>query len=224
MPKSKGIQTNSKSNKKNTGKPSTPNRRGGAQIETTTHVGMRDFIKMHILMNKYSKYAMSDKGKATLFVKKHLKKANNTVWIEIIEIDAPKHYEIGYMQFKTVVCELFPRTIKSQYPPKRQYPDKNDYNMICRAIDWETAEKDIKAQKRKGTKGIKYRIEGAIILNQKDRPPMFIKSAPDSIKALANDIKDKSSPAWEVAYKYLSPEYMDYDEYQYKIKKINKIE
>lgn len=188
------------------------------------HKSIAEFIKMQALMNKYTKYAMSDKGKAEKFVRKHLKQANNKVWVEIIEIDAPKYYEIGYMQFKTVVCELYPRTTQPKYPPKSQYPDKDDYKLVCNAIEWETAQKDIRTQKRNGEKVVRYRIEGAVYLNAKDRPPMFVKSAPDYIKALANDVKDKSNSAWEEAYKYLNPEYMNYDEYKYKIRSIEKIE
>ena len=186
--------------------------------------GILDWIKMHSLMNKYTKYKMSDKGKAEMFVRKHLKQANNKVWVEIVEIDAPKYYEIGYLQFKTVVCELYSRTIQPQYPKRSQYPDKDDYKLACNAIEWETAQKDIRAQKRNGEKMARYRIEGAVYLNTKDKPPMFVKDAPDYIKALANDVKDKSSAAWEEAYKYLNPDYMGYDIYKYKIRKIERLD
>ena len=182
-----------------------------------------DCIKLGILLNKYTKHMMTEKGKATLFVKKHLKKAKKGVWIEIVETDVPKCYEIGYLQFKTVVCNLYQQTIEPEYPPKAQFSDKDEYKRFCEAIDWETAQKDIRSQKRRGERGTRYIIEGAIILNTKNRPPMFIKSAPDRVKALANDIKDKSNPAWEEAYKYLNPEYLEYDEYKYKIKKIQEL-
>lgn len=182
------------------------------------------FIKMQVLLHKYSQYKMSDKGKAEMFVRKHLKAANKKMLVEIVEIDAPKYYEIGYMQFKTVICELYPKTMQSQYPPRSMYADKDDYKFVCNAIDWETAQKDIKRQKKNGCKRERYRIEGVVYLNTKDRPHMFLKHAPDHIKALANDVKDKSNAAWEQAYKYLNPEYMNYDVYKYKIKNVEKIQ
>ena len=192
-------------------------------IESDEYVDVVEWMKMHALMNKYRKYATSPKGKAARFVKRHIKKANNKVWIDIIKIEAPKYYEVGYMQFKTVICELYPRTIQPEYPPRSQYSDKADYKMICKALDWETAQKDIRNQKRNGEEGVRYKIEGVMMLNDKPRPPMFSSEAPDYIKALANDINDKSSSAWEDAYKYLNPAWMDYDEFVYKIKKIEKI-
>jgi hypothetical protein len=180
-------------------------------------------VNVSQLVNKYTKYAKTDEGMAVLFVKKYLRKANSRMWVDIVGIEAPKYYEIGYMQFKTVVCELFPRTAKPEYPPKSQYLTKEEYELVCRAIDWETAKKDVKEQKKRGVRGQRYRIEGVIYVNKKDRPPIFLQSAPDKIKALSNDVNNQSSSLWEEAYQYINPDYLEYDEFQYKIKKIEQL-
>jgi hypothetical protein len=52
---------------------------------------------------------------------------------------------------------------------------------------------------------------------------MFIKSAPDNIKALANDPNDHSSKLWVDAYQYYNMDFLDYDEFQYKIKSVVEI-
>jgi hypothetical protein len=187
-----------------------------------TTLSTAEMRKINALVNKYTKYTQSDVYKAELFVRKYLKKANKNVLIHIISVDVPAYYSIGYLQYKTVECELFKRTEKPCYPPRSQFSAK-DYEWICRAIDWDTAQTDIKAQKKQQITGEKYKISGELYLNRSPRPPYFIKSAPDKIKALANDLDDHSSPLWDKAYQYFNADYLNYEEFLYKIRKIEKI-
>ena len=181
-----------------------------------------DLLKIMALVNKYTKYTNTDEYKAEQFVRENLKQATKNTIVEIISIDAPKDYAIGYQQFKTVECAIYKRSIKPEYPAKAGFA-ANDYELVCRAIDWDCAKTDIKTQKRKKVKCDKYKICGAMCLNREPRPPYFIKSAPDKIKALANDLNDRSNKLWDQAYKYFNMDYLDYDDFVYKIKSIEKL-
>jgi hypothetical protein len=179
--------------------------------------------KTNKLVHKYTKYTSTREYKAQLFVKKYLKQAKKNVWIEIISVDAPEYYEFGYLQFKTVVCAIYEQTIQPEYPKKSAYLTAEDYELVCRAIEWDTAKKDIKTQQKKRMPATKFRIEGVVYLNKHNQPPYFIDSAPDTIKVLANNFEENKNSIWSKAFSYINPDFMDYDQFQYKIKKIQQI-
>lgn len=116
------------------------------------------------LFRKYIEYASSDEALSVLFVKKELKNSKGH-WIDIIDFES--YYDISYddLEFKSVVCGLFKRIIKPNYPPKSDFKingkfDEDNYYKSIRAITWNTAQEDIQQQKNKGIKGIKYKIRG----------------------------------------------------------------
>ncbi|CAG37870.1 hypothetical protein [Desulfotalea psychrophila] len=103
------------------------------------------------LFRKYIEYASSDEALAVLFVKKELKKSAGH-WIDIVDYES--YHDICYedLEFKSVVCGLFKRAIKPNYPPKNHFVvngkfDEDIYYKSIRAITWETAQKDIRQQK-----------------------------------------------------------------------------
>ncbi len=116
------------------------------------------------LFRKYIEYASSDEALAVLFVKKHLKKSAGH-WIDIIDYES--YHDLSYddLEFKSVICGIYKRNIKPEYPPKSNFQvngkfDEDNYYKAVRAITWSTAQEDIEKQKRKGIKGPKYEIRG----------------------------------------------------------------
>jgi hypothetical protein len=158
---------------------------------------------------------------ATQFVQKCIKEANGKVWIRIIKAKAPKGYDTQQLQFKKVVFELFPQTIKPMYPKKSQYKDADLYNDVCNAINWKTATEDIKQQRKNGIKGKQFIIEGEFVKKRsRKKISMFIESAPSEIKALEFNEKRMSSPLWPKALRYINPDYLGRDDTKYKIIRI----
>lgn len=182
----------------------------------------KDLLKKYKL-EKYLQYASSEEAYAVLFVKKYLDQAEG-MWVDIIDMWYPYHYEPNTLQFKKVICEVFPRTIKPKYPPKSDFQNDEDYYLVCRAITYDVAHKDIETQRAKGVHGKKYEIEGVRYFdNKKKKPPFFIAAAPKEIKALAKNLNDRTNPLWDTAWKYVNPDYDNFDEYSYKIKSITNI-
>ena len=178
------------------------------------------------LIEKYEKYANSDESLAILFVKNYLKAADNKKWIDILEWVRPKSFDYNYSEdeqivcnenprlvFTKVCCELFVRKKKPIYPPKNAM-DEEKYKEYCRAICWETANKDISEQRKNGVKGPVFEIRG--FLKKKKHKSHFIDNAPPEIKALEKNFNDKTDPLWDKALKYIQP-----DEYEFKITSVN---
>lgn len=186
---------------------------------------------------KYLAYANSEESRAVLFAKKHLKNATNKYWVDIVHSE---EYDIcGYcddnhseicpcemkkkeLQFRVVECGLFERKIKPKYPPKEDYFvdgkfDEDEYYFAVRAITWQAAHDDIASQKQKGIVGIGYVINGVRYCQNKKRP-YFREDAPPEIKALANNLNDRTNILWNEALAYASK-----DEWVYEIKSIKKI-
>ena len=169
-------------------------------------------------IKKYLEYANSAEARAVLFVKKHLKQADNTVWVDILDCYAPAGYETEKLMFKYVSCELFPRKTTPRYPHRSQFKDEYDYITECRAITWETARKDINMLSLRGYIGRKYKISGVSYpkypnlkpgrtMIKPDPDKFFVESAPPEIKALAKNLNDRTDPLWEKAMQYISPLY-----------------
>lgn len=170
------------------------------------------------LLKRYLKYANTDEALAVLFVKKHLPQAKG-YWIDIADC---RRYEMSSdnLHFRFAIGGLYKRKIQPQYPSKSTYTingkfDENDYYLMVRAITWETAHKDIELQKLKKVAAKKFNITGISYLKKRNINDFFKDDAPSEIKALANDLSDRTNPLWDQALKYVNePEYL------YEIKRI----
>lgn len=116
------------------------------------------------LLKRYIEYASSDEALAVLFVKKELKQSKG-YWVDVIDFESYHDISIDDLEFKFVVCGLYERKIKPNYPPKKEFTEKGkfkdkEYYKAVRAITWHTANEDINQQKEKGVKCVKYQIRG----------------------------------------------------------------
>lgn len=170
------------------------------------------------LLKKYLEYANTEESFAVLFVKKHLSQAKGH-WIDIVDC---RRYEKSSdnLHFRFVVGGLYKRKIKPQYPSKSVYTingkfDERRYYLMVRAITWETAHKDIEQQKSKNTAPRKFKITGISYDKNRDQKDFFREDAPPRIKALANNLYDRTDPLWNIALQYVNK-----PEFVYEIKKI----
>lgn len=141
-------------------------------------------------------------------------------WIDIID---SKRYEISSdnLHFRFVKGKLYKRTIKPQYPSKGTYTingkfNEREYNLVTRAITWETAHKDIEQQKVKKVKAIEFKITGVSYDKNKNNKNYFSDDAPLEIKTLAKDLNNRTNPLWDRAVQYINK-----PEFVYKIKQIH---
>ena len=156
------------------------------------------------LIEKYRQYASTAEAYAVLFIKKYLK-ASDKKWVDILDWSAPRGYDMKELEFKSVTCELFDRTIKPKYPPQNQFNSKFDYEFVCRAITWETAHRDIAKQRNTGIHGPKYKISGTkypVNEGKYKKHSYFRNDAPDEIKALEKNLNDRTDPLWDIAMQY----------------------
>lgn len=170
------------------------------------------------LIEKFKLYCTTEESFAVLFVKKYLKAAENK-WIDILSCEVGAYNEIEELEFKSVVCELFEKNLKPKYPPKENFASKSEYILTCRAITWETAHRDIDAQRAKNIQGQKYSLQG---VRKKFKNPnytdeYFIKGTPENIKALAKNLNDRTDPLWDIAMAFINNE----EEYFYKYKLVS---
>jgi len=170
------------------------------------------------LLKKYLKYANTDEALAVLFVKKNLTQAKGH-WIDIADCN---RYEMSSdnLHFRFVVGGLYKRKIQPQYPPKSTYTidgkfDEGGYYLMVRAITWETAHKDIEQQKLKKVVAQKFKITGVSYLQKRTANDFFRDDAPPEIKALANDLLDRTNLLWDHAMKYINE-----SEFVYEIKQV----
>jgi len=90
---------------------------------------------------------------------------------------------------------------------------------MVRAITWETAHKDIEQQKSKNVAASKFKITGVSYDINRDNKNYFRDDAPPEIKALANNLYDRTDPLWGKAMQYVrEPEFV------YRIKQVSIIE
>ncbi|HPC16970.1 MAG TPA: hypothetical protein P5318_12255 [Candidatus Hydrogenedentes bacterium] len=170
------------------------------------------------LLSKYLDYAKTDEARAVLFVKKHLTQARGH-WIDVFDC---RRYEISSdpLHFRFVVGGLYKRIIQPEYPSESAYIidgkfDKRSYVLMVRAITWETAHQDIQQQKSKNVAPRKFKITGIAYNKERSIKDFFREDAPPEIKALANNLNDRTNPLWDEAL-----EYANRPEFVYEIKKV----
>ena len=102
------------------------------------------------LVAKYRRYARTDEAHAVFFVRQHLPAAKNH-WVDPEDF---RRYErsSNTQHFRYVYGGLYKRKLHPKYPPKSAYKvngqfDEHNYELIVRAITWETAHTDIAQQK-----------------------------------------------------------------------------
>lgn len=97
--------------------------------------------------------------------------------------------------------------IRQQYPAKSTYTidgkfDERRYYLAIRAITWEAAHKDIERQKSKNVAPRKFKITGVSYDKNRKNKNFFREDAPPEIKALANNLHDRTNPLWDKALRY----------------------
>ncbi len=170
------------------------------------------------LLKKYLEYAKTEESFAVLFVKKYLAQAKEH-WVDIVDC---RSYEMSSdnLHFRFVVGGLYKRKIKPHYPSKSAYTingkfDERGYYLMVRAITWETAHKDIEQQKSKNIAPRKFKITGISYDKNRSKKDFFREDTPPEIKALANNLNDRTNPLWDRALQYSNK-----PEFVYEIKKV----
>lgn len=170
------------------------------------------------LLKKYLEYANTEEAFAVLFVKKHLAQAEGH-WVDIVDC---QRYEMSSdkLHFRFVVGGLYKRKIQPQYPSKSAYTingkfNEHSYYLMIRAITWETAHKDIEQQKSKNVASRKFKITGISYDKNRSNKDFFREDAPPEIKALANNLGNRTNPLWNKALQYVNE-----PEFVYEIKKV----
>lgn len=164
------------------------------------------------ILKKYLAYTNSEEAFAVLFVKKYLAQAKGR-WVDI---DDCRRYEMSpdNLHFRFVFGGLYERKIKPEYPSKSSYTSNGQFNesqylLMVRAITWATAHKDIEQQRLRGIAAQKFKVSGVSYDKNKDRTSFFREDAPPEIKALANNLKDRTSLLWDQAMAYANkPEFV----------------
>lgn len=165
------------------------------------------------LRRRYIEYASTEKALAVLFVKKHLAQAKGH-WVDIVKC---RRYEMSSdpLHFRFVVGCLYKRKVQPQYPPKVEYTvdgrfSEREYYLMTRAITWETAHKDIEQQKSKRITPIQFKITGVSYPKISRKDNYFRNDAPPEIKALAENLNDRTNPLWDDAMEYIAEQEFDY--------------
>ncbi|HRN83001.1 hypothetical protein [Nitrosomonas europaea] len=164
------------------------------------------------LLKRYREYTSTKEAFAVLLVKKHLAQAKGH-WVDVVNC---RRYEMSPddMHFRFVVGGLFKRKIQPKYPPRSAYTingkfDKHAYYLMTRAITWETAHTDIEQQKAKQVTPIKFEIKGVSYDKNRNSKGYFRDDAPPEIKALADNLYDRTNPLWNKAMQYVNaPEFI----------------
>jgi hypothetical protein len=171
------------------------------------------------LLKRYLEYASTEAAFAVLFVKKHLPRAKG-YWIDIADCS---RYEMSTdnLHFRYVVGALYKRRIKPQYPPRYTFTvngrfDERAYYLMTRAITWEAAHTDIAQQKEMNSISEKFKITGVSYPKVRTADNYFRDDAPPEIKALAENLGDRTSPLWDTAVQYVNDQ-----EFVYEIKQVS---
>lgn len=174
------------------------------------------------LLEKYLDYVNTEEAFAVLFVKKHLAQAKGH-WVDIVKC---RRYEMSSdkLHFKFVIGGLYKRRIHPQYPAKSAYTingifDERGYRQMTRAITWETAHTDIGQQKSKHVAASKFEITGVSYDKNQDNKDFFRNDAPPEIKALADNLLDRTNPLWDKAVQYIKE-----PEFVYEVREVRVIE
>ena len=168
------------------------------------------------LIEQYKKYANTEDALAILFVKKYLNASKNK-WVKINDITHSKYFFEDKLEFKAVTCELFERKTKPEYPKASEFKTKEEYVMACRAITWKTANEDIWEQEQTSVHGTKYKLEG--LKYNANTGVLFVKNAPAEIKVLEKNPSDRTDPLWDIVVNYIQE-----DNYRFKLKKVTRVE
>lgn len=173
------------------------------------------------LLRMYRAYASTDEALAVLFVKTHLAQAKGR-WVDVVDFE---RYEMSpdELHFRFVQGGLFKRVLNPKYPPKSAFSldgrfDERAYELMTRAITWETAHTDIEQQKAAKIRPLKFEITGVSYDRNRDNKDFFRSDAPPEIKALANNLNDRTDPLWDMAAQYANA-----PEFVYEIRKIRLI-
>ena len=164
------------------------------------------------LLKRYREYASTEEAFAVLLVKKHLAQAKGH-WVDVVSC---RRYEMSpdNMHFRFVVGGLFKRKIHPKYPPRSDYTingkfDERGYYLMTRAITWETAHIDIEQQKTKHVAPLKFEIKGVSYDKNAGNKGFFRDDAPPEIRALADNLNDRTNPLWDRALQYANaPEFV----------------
>ena len=174
------------------------------------------------LLKKYLEYTNTEEAFAVLFVKKHLAQAKGQ-WVDIVNC---RRYEMSSddLHFKFVIGGLYKRQIHPQYPAKSAHTingvfDERGYYLMTRAITWETAHRDIDQQKAKHVAASKFEITGVSYDKNQGSKDYFRNDAPPEIKALADNLLDRTNPLWDKAVQYINE-----PEFVYEVRKVRVIE
>ncbi len=159
------------------------------------------------LLKRYREYASTEESFAVLFVKTHLDQAQGQ-WVDIVDF---RRYEMSpdNLHFRFVVGGLYERKLRPQYPPKSAYTvdgrfDERGYYLMTRAITWETAHTDIEQQKSIKVQPRRFEVTGVSYDRSRDNESYFRDEAPPEIKALANNLHDRTDPLWDKAMQYVN--------------------
>lgn len=170
------------------------------------------------LIKKYLKYASSEEAFAVIFVKKNIAQSKGH-WIDIVDC---RRYEMSSdkLHFRFVLGGLYKRRIHPKYPSKSEYTvdgrfDEQEYYLMTRAITWKTAHEDIEYQKSKKIAFRKFKITGISYDKNMGKKGFFREDAPLEIKALENNLNDRTDPFWDRALQYANK-----PEFVYEIKKV----
>lgn len=157
------------------------------------------------LLRRYREYASTEEAFAVLLVKKHIKQSKGH-WVDVLNC---RRYEMSTdpMHFRFVVGGLFKRKIQPKYPPRSDYTsngvfDERAYYLMTRAITWEAAHTDIEQQKAKRIVPVKFELQGVSYDKNAGNKNFFRSDAPPEIKALANNLLDRTNPLWDRALQY----------------------
>jgi len=164
------------------------------------------------LLDRYRKYASSDEAFAVIFVRKHLVQAKEH-WVDAVDY---RRYEMSpdNLHFRFVRGGLYRRTLQPQYPQKSTCVvdgkfDEERYYQLVRAITWEAAHMDIGQQKARKVRPLNFEVTGVSYDKNRDNKGFFREDAPPEIKALANNLHDRTDPLWDKALQYANaPEYV----------------
>jgi len=172
-------------------------------------------------LDYYLEYASTDKARAVLFAKKYLNKSSGH-WIDIIDCESYQSESPKILEFKLVICGLYKRKLKPNYPPKKEFIhngkfDKKEYYLAVRAITWETANRDISQQKSKGVKGEFFEIRGVKYNKNKGK---FIKRPPWLDNPIWKDLNIYSLRGADRAY---VQQFFAAPDWRYEIKSVRKL-
>ncbi|EDN70718.1 conserved hypothetical protein [Beggiatoa sp. PS] len=196
-------------------------------LQNTGTISRKEFME-------YLEYVNTEEDFAVLFVKKYLVEAKGH-WVDIIDcsqyditdcsqydITDCSQYEMSSddLHFRFVIGGLYKLRIQPIYPSKSAFTingkfDKHQHDLTRRVITWKTAHKDIELQKSEKVEPRKFKITGVCYDKNRNNKNFFRADAPPEIKALANNLRDRTNPLWGKALQYaIEPEFI------YEIKKI----